>query len=183
MVNQPDRLPAPNPRTPAVAPTSQNAGARTGISTPRSGVVSRPATTPSPTGYNGQSLAARGSSPNLGAVPGGYVGAGRLEPRKAPVSSDLLPGEAPSFQRPVASRPGMPSETGEIRTPSGYQQSPVSRVDPRPQAPAPMPSFQMMPSQVPQPTMSRPMPSQGFGGGVRGGGNPYGGGAAIRSRP
>lgn len=182
-VNQPDRLPAPNPRTPAVAPTSQNSGSRAGISTPRSGFVSRPATAPTPTGYNGQSLATRGNYQNLGAVPGGASGGGRLEPRKAPISAGLLPGEASSFQRPVASRSGAQADTGGYRTASGFQQSPVARIDPRPQMSTPMPTMQRMQSPTPQPMMSRPMPSQGFGGGVRGGGSPSGGGASIRSRP
>ena len=129
MVNQPDRLPAPNPRTPAVAPTSQNVGA--GLEFRHRGPESFPSRhDPLSHGIQWSILGSPREFSQPGAVPGGYVGAGRLEPRKAPVSSDLLPGEAPSFQRPVASRPGMPSETGEIRTPSGYQQSPVSLVDP-----------------------------------------------------
>ena len=182
--NQPDRLPAPNPRTPAVAPMSQGTGSRAGISTPRPGIASRPTASPAVTGYAGQSLAARGNYPNGSAVPGGSAGAGRLEPRKAPVSSDLLPGEAASFQRPVAPRATSPSEAGGFRSPGGVQQSPVARVNPRPQISAPTPSFQRMPSASPQPTMSRPMPASGFNGGSRGGGGgSAGGGAAIRSRP
>ncbi|MBL9174915.1 MAG: hypothetical protein JNL10_15360, partial [Verrucomicrobiales bacterium] len=181
--NQPDRLPAPNPRTPAVAPTSQFTGTRAGISTPRPGVVSRPTPAPTPAGYTGQSLATRGNYPNSSAVPGGSPGMGRLEPRKAPVSSDLLPGEASSFQRPAAPRVGTPSVAGNFQNQSGFQQSPAARVNPRPQMQAPMPTLQRMPSVSPQPTMSRPMPSGGFGGGVRGGGGGGGGGTAIRSRP
>jgi len=206
-LNQPDRLPAPNPRTPAVALHS-GSGSRRGSAAWTGRTGSPSASTPGAVGRPGgngaapanPSLIGRGGAP-YGNLPGGAAPSGRLEPRKAPVASRTPNPGLPAGSDPGsgASRPAvgvpsapMPSRSGTVgnvrQSPQFQPQvrtSPATRFNPRPNvsAPTPIPSYRApsVPRMQSPPAVSMSRPSGGFGGAApRGGG---GGGMALRGRP
>lgn len=204
-LNQPDRLPAPNPRTPAVALHSGGGsrsgsamlGGRSGGPRPGSPSFSTPGAVGRP-GGNGTapanpSLISRGGTP-YGTLPGAAAPSGRLEPRKPPVASVTpnpgalgAPNPAAGFGRPNVGSPAasLQPRSGGARQSPQFQPAPAARFNPRPNmgTPAPMPSYRAPSVQRMQspPSVSMSRPSGGFSGGARGGGG--GGGSALRGRP
>lgn len=209
-VTQPDRLPAPNPRTPAVglhsgsgvSGGSTSLSGRSGEVRPVTGsgsslgAISRPGGVRNPGVPGGPSLASRGGaaySTSPTSIP-----SGRLEPRKAPSIAESAPGAPGTITRGVgvpqgnltAPGSGVRTQVGAGRPAPGSFSAPAPRSNPRPSMSAPAPASsvrlpqgpQMQRMQSPAPVnMSRPTPS--FNSMPARGGAPAGGGGASLQRP
>lgn len=198
-VTGPDRLPAPNPRTPAVSLHSGGTGASgssalsgrggevrpvTGGNT-FAGSIARPGGGRFPGNANNPVVTSRGGT-SYSTVPGASPSpSGRLEPRKAPSTTGQYTDSAASASggQIPQSRPQSAPASG-FRPMPGSVQSPAPRNNPRPTMSAPTqaaPSFRnSAPSSAPiqrmqMPPQSVPMSRPSFNSAPSGGGSANGG--------
>lgn len=206
--SQPDRLPAPNPRRPAVELHSGSgregiasslpgrSGEVRSVTTPAysSGTISRPGGARSPGNLGNPALSSRGGAP-YSTLPGA-----RLEPRKAPGLTDYTARSTAPAAGNTTTRPGFSPQVGGGRPQpgisqprmnrpvSGYQQAPAYRNNPRPSmgTPAPQSNFRAVPTQrmqAPSVSMSRPSSMPSYNAAPRGGGGGGSSGGGGLQRP